>query len=171
MNSFHFRRAAAVSKKEVYHILRDPYTLLLALAMPVFMVIMYGLAIEFNIQDVPISVADADQTQSSRELLDTFASSGYFHIHRVSSPSVAINQVVSQQTRAALIIPPQFQEDLLSGKSSDVQVLVDGSDSSVVGPVLEYVASIRNLASKRIAGFDPPKPYELRTRFLCNPEL
>ncbi len=171
MPSFVFRRAAAVAKKEVFHILRDPFTLLLALAMPVFMVVMYGLAIEFNIQDVPLSVSDADQTQGSRRLLDTFASSGYFRNLPVQSPNSAINEVTSQRTRAALVIPPHFQADLMAGKGASVQVLVDGSDSSVVGPVLEYVGTIQQIASKRIAGFDPPKPYELRTRFLFNSEL
>src|SRR5581483_2072168 len=44
-------------------------------------------------------------------------------------------------------------------------------EGATVGPVLGYVASIQNIASRRIADFDPPKIYDLRSRFLFNPEL
>jgi ABC-2 type transport system permease protein len=139
--------------------------------MPVFMVVMYGVAIEFNMKNVPLAVSDADQTQSSRRLLDTFSSSNYFLIHPVTSPLAAIKDVTSERARAALIIPPRFQKDLLSGKNSQIQILVDGSDSSSVGPVLGYVGSIQLIASQRIADFDPPQLVHLESRFLFNPEL
>ena len=171
MNGFVWRRALAVAKKEVYHILRDPTTLGAALALPVFMVIMFGVAIEFNVKNVALAVNDADNTQSSRRLLDTFASSHYFLVHQVPSPRDALTDVSAERSRAALIIPPRFEKDLFAGRGAIAQILVDGSDSSTVGPVLGYVGSIQTIASRRIGDFTPTQPYELRTRFLFNPEL
>jgi ABC-2 type transport system permease protein len=171
MNSFVWSRAAAISRKEVYHILRDPFTLGAALGLPVFMVIVFGVAIEFNVKNVGLSVSDSDRTQSSRRLLDTFASSGYFQVLPALSPREAMTAVSSARTRAALIIPPRFEQDLFAGRGAEAQVLLDGSDNSTVGPVLGYVGSIQTLASRRIGGFDPPAPYDFRTRFLFNPEL
>ena len=142
-----------------------------ALALPVFMVIMFGVAIEFNVKNVALAVSDSDKTQSSRRLLDTFGSSDYFLIHRVASPHDAVTDVSAEHARAALIIPPNFEQDLFSGRGAEAQILVDGSDNSTVGPVLGYVGSIQNIASQRIGGFNPTPPYELRTRFLFNPEL
>lgn len=52
-----------------------------------------------------------------------------------------------------------------------LQILLDGSDSSTVTPILGYINSIQNLASAQIANHYPDSPYELRTRFLFNPEL
>src|SRR5471030_510908 len=103
---FVWRRAAAISRKEVFHILRDPFTLGTALVLPVFMVVMFGVAIEFNVKNVPLAVSDSDQTQSSRRLLDTFGSSQYFLLNQVSSPGIAIDRIGSQSARAGLIIPP-----------------------------------------------------------------
>ena len=40
-----------------------------------------------------------------------------------------------------------------------------------MGPVAGYLGSIQTIANKRIADFNPALPYELRTRFLFNPEL
>ncbi len=171
MSSFVWRRAVAVARKEVYHILRDPTTLGAALVLPVFMVIMFGVAIEFNVKNVVLAVSDFDQTQSSRRLLDTFSSSEYFLIKRVTSPHDAVTKVSAEQARAALIIPPRFEKDLLAGRGAEAQILVDGSDNSTVGPVLGYVGSIQTIASRRIGDFDQTPPYEIRTRFLFNPEL
>jgi ABC-2 type transport system permease protein len=168
---FVWRRAWAMAKKEAYHILRDPFTLALALGMPIFMVVIYGLAIDFNVKNIELAVTDWDQTQSSRRLIDTFSSSHYFLIDRVISPLEAQNEVASEKARASLIIPPRFEKDLLAGRSARLQILLDGADSSTVGPVTGYVGAIQSVASKRLFDFDPPAPYQLRTRFLFNPEL
>ncbi len=169
--TFSVRRAQAVARKEVYHILRDPTTLGAALVLPVFMVVMFGVAIEFNVKHVALAVNDADQTQSSRRLLETFASSDYFLIRRVASPRDAVVAVSAEEARAALIIPPRFEQNLFDGRGAEAQLLVDGSDNSTVGPILGYVGGIQAIASRRIGGFDARPPYELRTRFLFNPEL
>jgi drug efflux transport system permease protein len=171
VNSLFLRRALAVGRKEVYQILRDPTTLGAALALPVFMVVMFGVAIEFNVKNVALAVTDSDRTQSSRRLLDTFSSSHYFLIHPVLSPHDALTEVAAEKARAALIIPPRFEKDLFAGRGATAQILVDGSDNSTVGPVLGYVGSIQMLASQRFGGFDQTPPYEMRTRFLFNPEL
>jgi ABC-2 type transport system permease protein len=169
--TFDWRRAAAIARKESFHIRRDPFTLALALVLPLLMVVVYGVAIDFNIKDVRLSVQDADQTQTSRRLIDTFGSSNYFRPQGVDSPSVAVQDVVAERTKAALIIPPRFEKDLLAGRGAVAQVLIDGADNSTSGPVAGYVGQIQTLASERIAGADLSPPYELRTRFLFNPEL
>jgi ABC-2 type transport system permease protein len=168
---FEWKRARAMAKKETFHILRDPYTLALALGMPIFMVVIYGLAIDFNVKNIELAVTDWDQTQSSRRLIDTFSSSHYFIIDRVNSPLEAQSEVASEKARASLIIPPRFEKDLLGGRSAEVQILLDGADSSTVGPISGYVGAIQTIADRRLANFEPPAPYQLRTRFLFNPEL
>ena len=170
-NAFVWTRAAAVARKEVFHILRDPFTLTLALILPVLMVALYGVAIDFNVENVALSVSDSDQSQASRRLIETFASSRYFLVRGVGSPAEAVRDVSAERARACLIIPPRFEKDLLAGRGAEAQILLDGADNSTVGPVAGYVGSIQTLASKQIADFDPPRPYELRTRFLFNPEL
>jgi drug efflux transport system permease protein len=171
MKYFVWRRAAAIARKEVFHILRDPTTLGAALGLPIFMVVIFGVAIEFNVKNVPLAVSDSDKTESSRRLIDTFASSHYFLIDQVLSPRDALADMAAERNRAALIIPPRFEKDLFAGRGAEAQILVDGSDNSTVGPVLGYVGNIQNIASQRIAGFEPPNTYEVRTRFLFNPEL
>jgi ABC-2 type transport system permease protein len=171
MTFISWRRVRAITKKEFFHILRDPFTLGAALGLPIFMVMMFGFAIEFNVKNIHLTVSDSDRTQSSRRLVDVFGSSHYFIPKIGSSPSDAISDILSEQARATLIIPPHFEKDLYAGRVGDVQVLVDGSDSSTVGPISGYLTTIQSLAAKNIANSDPKSPYDLRTRFMFNPEL
>jgi len=169
--SFRWSRAAAVARKEVYHVLRDPFTLMMSLALPVFIVFMFGFAIEFNVKNIHVAMFDADHTRSSRQLADAFGSSGYFIVDRVESPDAAQRALTGDRDRAALIVPGDFQKDLYAGRTARAQVLLDGSDNSTVGPILGYVGSIQTIASRRIGEFDPPEPVAIKTRFLFNPEL
>ncbi|MDE2040361.1 MAG: ABC transporter permease [Elusimicrobia bacterium] len=164
-------RAGAVARKEWFHIRRDPFTLALALVLPLLMVIVYGVAIDFNVKEIHLAVSDLDQSQASRRLIDTFSSSHYFRPRPEASAALATADLSDERARAALIIPPRFEKDLLAGRGAKVQILLDGADNSTVGPISQYVASIQALASRRLAGVDPSPPYQLRTRFLFNPEL
>src|SRR3990167_7448820 len=116
MKIFVPRRALAIAKKEIFHIVRDPTTLMAALVLPIFMVVVFGLAIEFNVKNINMAVSDSDQTQSSRQLVEPFSASGYFIVDYASSSDAAIDQLNSETARAALIIPPKFQSDIYSGR-------------------------------------------------------
>lgn len=168
---FDRRRAAAVARKEWFHIRRDPFTMALALVLPIVMVVVYGVAIDFNIENVALAVSDSDASQASRRLVDTFRSSDYFRIRPAASPAGALQEVVAERAKAALVIPPRFEKDLAAGRGARAQVLLDGADNATVAPVSQYVSAIEALASERIAGADLTPPYRLRTRFLFNPEL
>jgi drug efflux transport system permease protein len=169
--NFVWKRAGAVARKEWFHIRRDPFTMALALVLPLVMVVVYGVAIDFNIKDVNLAVSDSDGTQMSRRLQDTFSSSNYFRLLPVVSPYAALQSVTEERAKAALIIPPRFEKDLLNGRAAQAQILLDGADNSTVAPVSQYVQTIERLASTRLAGADVSPSYEIRTRYLFNPEL
>jgi ABC-2 type transport system permease protein len=169
--SFVWSRCLCITRKEIYHILRDPFTLALSLGLPVFMVFIFGFAIEFNVKNIHLAVFDADKTQSSRRLIETFGSSDYFIINSVFSPEQAEYAVLGDKDRAALLIAGDFQKDLFAGRIAKAQLLLDGSDNSTVVPILSYISSIQVIASKRLGNYKPNDTVNIRTRFLFNPEL
>src|SRR4051812_36859788 len=103
--SFVWSRMRAIAQKEIYHIMRDPFTLALSLGLPVFLVFVFGLAIEFNVKNIHLAIYDADQSQSSRRLADVFGSSGYFINHYVNNQAEAQQNLLNNKDRAALLIP------------------------------------------------------------------
>lgn len=162
----------AIAKKEIFHIVRDPFTMALALAMPVIMVFIFGYAIEFNMNNIGLAVFDADHTESSRSLAKVFTSSNYFRPMSVKSPSQALQALDEGKAHAALVIPPRFEANFRQGSEATVQVLVDGADNSSAGSIMGYLNGIQRMSLEKKFGKENIKePVEILTRFLFNPEL
>lgn len=166
-----FGRTYAIFRKEIFHILRDPFTLIMSIGIPIFMVFTFGFAIEFNTKYLHLGVFDADMSGSSRRFIETFGSSQYFIPSEVRSPRLGQISIEREDNRAALIIPRDFEQNLLSGRTTKVQILLDGSDNSTVGPITSYMGSIQSLASQKLTGFEIKNDLNIRSRFLFNPEL
>src|SRR5258708_20539866 len=74
------RRLKAVTKKELLHIVRDWRSLVLALAMPLLMLLLFGYALTLDVDRIPTYVYDWDRTPESRELIQQFRGSRYFTV-------------------------------------------------------------------------------------------
>ena len=72
------RKALAVGRKEFRQIRRDRRTLMILLFIPVFFLLLYGYALNFDIKHVKLAVEDRDLSPESRRLVSAFVNSGYF---------------------------------------------------------------------------------------------
>lgn len=169
MKGFVLARAWSIARKEVRHVLRDPFTLTLALGLPVVMVVFFGYAIDFTVKNVRVAVVDRDRTPASRELQDVFASSDYFHLVP-GRGRTAVGLLDDERTKVALFIPPKFQSDLSKGRGQ-VQIVMDGADNQTTGIVSSYLVGLQKAATERLVGQPVVGPVRIETRFLFNPEL
>ena len=167
---FDLRRALSIARKESRHISRDPVTLTVSLGLPLLLVLFFGFAIDLNVRDVGLLVADGDRSRASRELTDLFAGSGYFKVRRAESTAAAVAALGNESAKAALIIEPNFQRDLRAGRPVSAQILLDGADNAYAGTVASYLQGVQDLARRRLLS-GPAPAAELRPRFLFNPEL
>jgi len=166
------RRALAIARKEVRHILRDPFTSALALGLPLLLVTFFGFAIDFEVRDISLVVHDRDHTRQSRQLAEVFSSSGYFHLARdKADPARPLAQLDAQRASAVLLIEPRFGRDAACGREARAQFVLDGSDNARASAVLGYLPGIAAAAGRRILEDPPADPPALRTRFLYNHEL
>lgn len=165
-----FDRVAAMAGKEVRHILRDPQMLGFALVMPVALLLLFGYAVSFDVDDVPLVVVDGDQSPSSRELVDRFTASGTFTAV-AERPSAGDVEVLFRRgaAKAALVIPPGFSHDAARAPQSDrrAQLLLDGADNTTAQIALGYA----DMVALRAAAGDAVPPVELRARTYYNPQL
>lgn len=169
---FNFKRALSIAKKEKFHILRDPFTLTMATILPVLLVLIFGLAIEFNVKDIGLTVHDSDRTFSSRKLVEVFSSSQYFKINPSQGSILnAINDLDSERSKASLVIEPEFEHNLLAHGNTKAQFLLDGADNSTAGVILGYLGGIQKAATYKLTGNIAKEPISLKTRYLFNPEL
>jgi ABC-2 type transport system permease protein len=170
-SSFQIGRAYSICRKEVRHIVRDPFTMGLAIGMPLLMVLFFGYAMDFNVHDIDLTVYDQDHSRASRQLAETFQSSGYFNIHYRDLDANLAKTLDSQQARGVLYIPPQFEKNMSREGTATAQVLIDGSDNSTAGVIGGYLSGIQTAAIQKITGQTLAQPVSVATRYLFNGEL
>lgn len=171
MKHFDVGRAYAISQKEIYHVLRDPFTISLAILLPLMTVLIFGYAMEFNVKEIPTSYLDMDKTESSRIFLETMGSSNYFKLSLVKTPDEGLKAIESESAKAFLYIPPNFEKNIISGLGENIQIVIDGTDNSFVGAINGYLSLVKQMAIKKITGVESPSKVNIRTKYLFNPEL
>lgn len=167
-------RLWAVARKEAIHLRRDPRSLILAFLLPVLLVVLFGYAISWDVDDIKMAVVDQDASARSRELLDAFRSSGYFTLSERLDRTSEIDALLNRGTvRLALVIPPDFAERLDAGREAPVQALVDGSDANTATIALSYARAIVTAysAGARLQGRAVRPPLEVASRVWYNEEL
>ena len=177
----------AMLLKEFSHIRREPATLIFMFVIPVLQTVIFGYAIETEIENIPTIVFDLDGKQQSRELADAFGATGTFAIvGRVTDAETFRRALTSGQAKVGVRFPPDYSERLVAGEQATVQVLVDGSDSNVAMTAQNTAQLLGISASRRLAiGYleghagapardaagSPTLPIEIRSRLLYNPDL
>jgi ABC-2 type transport system permease protein len=168
------KKAVAVYRKELRQILRDRRTLLILIFIPAFFLLLYGYALNFDIRHIKLAVEDRDGTPQSRSVVSAFINSSYFDfVAAVHSPAEAERLLDLGDARAVLVIPEQFGRDLSSGRTPQVQVIIDGDNANTATTVLGYASNILRTVGAELAppAFRPEPPLAVEPRIWYNPEL
>ncbi len=166
-------RVGAMAAKETLHIRRDPRTLYLALGMPVLMLFLFGYGVSFDLDHIPLGVADGDRTETSRALVHAVTDSRELVPVAEVSPEDAPALFRAGRALAVLVVPRGYEQDVLLGKRTQVQLLVDGADPVSANQVLAKADALVRAENRRLAGLglaegDPPLVVQVWTRY--NPE-
>ncbi len=174
------RRIRAVARKEIIHIIRDWRSLVMGIAIPILLLILFGYALTLDVDQVPLVVWDQSGTQTSRDFVSRFQGSSYFDLRRFVQSYAEIEQAIDAgQALVALVIPVDFGMHVESGRAATVQGIVDGSDSNTATIVLGYLDTVartynQDLAieqAQRTSGGTIRAPLDLRPRVWFNADL
>jgi ABC-2 type transport system permease protein len=159
--------------KEFYHIFRDRRTAMILFGMPLIQLLLFGFAIRNEIQDVKLGIYDQSHDARTKEIIDKFASSGYFVLSQELHSQQDIEEAFSSGSiTEALVFEPGFAERLLRDGKADVQVITDGSNPNVSRIVSGYTAAVlqdyRNSTLQRAGTVAGVVPVPL---MMFNPEL
>ena len=174
-----YRRLRAICVKELHHITRDSRSLTMALAVPVMMLLLFGFALSLDVDRVPTMIHDQDQTAASRELVREFQGSRYFDVHMVSDDAIIERAIDRSQVLMGVVIPRNYSQQLGAGRTAQVQLLLDGSDSNTASIALGYAESLvrgyslelRTGALNRRGGEHLVPPVDARMRVWYNSSL
>lgn len=176
-----FERLKHMLIKEFLQVFRDPKMRGIIFVMPVVQVLIFGYAVTLDVTNIRTAVYDLDNSVASRELTARFANSGYFDIVEQVQSGQRLRELVDRgDVSAALQINSGFGDDLRAGRTAEVQLIVDGSDSNTAGVVLDYSAKITGQFSQKVlltrftrtrGSFDQPGRVELQSRTWFNENL
>jgi ABC-2 type transport system permease protein len=175
-----FRRFRAVFRKEGLHIVRDPRSLIAALAVPVVLLLLFGYALTLDVDHIPTLVSDESKTPESRALLAAFRGSRYFTVSETLGGHDAVQHAIDHnKALLGVVIPSDFSRLLARDEEAQVQLILDGSDSNTASIAAGYAEAVvmahsfqlREAALKRRGMGELKMPVDGRVRVLYNHEL
>jgi len=170
-----FVRLSAIARKEWIQLRRDTRSVILAFILPIFLLLFFGYAITWDVDEIPIAVLDLDRSPESRSLVAAFVSSGYFVVNEhLASPFDVDGRLVRDGTLGVLTIPRGYAADLAAPeRAAPVQLLLDGSDANTATIASGYADAIVTGHGSRTAPYagGAALPLLLETRTWYNPNL
>jgi ABC-2 type transport system permease protein len=148
-------RIRVILRKEFIQALRDPRMRVLLFLPPIIQLLVFGFAVNLDVDHVRIAWMDMDNTPLSRDLRERFSGSGRFEITALPRSEEDVHQVLDgSQAEAVIRVLPDFERDVLRGRPTAVQVLVDGTNSNTASLVASYagtiVATFSNTATAQV---------------------
>ncbi len=177
----------AILWKELAHLRRERSTLFFMIVIPLLQTLIFGVAIDHRIENIPAVVFDQDRRAASRELVEALENTQSFRVAlEVTDDESFRCALTSGRAKVGVRVPATYSERLLRGEQAQVQVLIDGSDSQVATSALNVtqllgfqrsmqtgrsLAESLQIAAARDTAGRPSLPIEMRPRILFNPSL
>ncbi|MCS7338839.1 MAG: ABC transporter permease [Verrucomicrobiae bacterium] len=170
-----FRGFTAILLKEFTVVFRDPTTLFFMFFPPLMQIIAFGYALDNDVRNIRVVVLDQDRTFESRLFTARLQNTGTFkltgEVGSVEELSAAIRQ---GKAYVGVQIPPDFTRNLRAARNAQVQVLIDGSSSTIAMQALQTSMGLALreslLTTMREAG-RRELPLEVRPQILYNPTM
>jgi ABC-2 type transport system permease protein len=123
------RRTAAIVRKEILHIIRDPRNLFLVTVSPAFLLFLLSYIFSFDVTQINLAVLDLDRTPLSRQYLASLSSDKDVRLlYHLESYDEIQPLLVRGRVDAGLVIPPGFADTVRAKQPAQVQAVVDGAD-------------------------------------------
>lgn len=182
MRSLRHSTILVIARKEFIKIRRDRRTMVYIIILPIAMLLLYGFGMRFDVTSVPVAILDYDRSQTSRDFLERFFTSGYFvRVADTNSYSQLEDHLNSGRARLGVVIPPDFGRKITLREKTKVQTLVDGTDSNTASIALGYFTGISqtysvDLILDRLRHITYPPPFDvpavnIDSRVWYNPDL
>lgn len=138
-----FLRIAALIRKELLAMLKDPRSRVLLVLPAILQSIIFGYAATYDLNHVPYAVLDLDRSAASASLIARFDGSGVFTKTAILDSASEIAALVDGKKVLLVIgIDNGFERDLNAGRQASVQVIVDGRNSNTAGTAQGYAVEI-----------------------------
>jgi len=170
-----FRGLGAILFKEFIVVWRDPMTLFFMFFPPLVEMIAFGYALDTDVKHMALVILNEDRTAESRQFIDRFVNTETFRVvGEVQSIEEMSSQIRKGRAYAGLQIPPKFTQNVRTGYPDQVQLLVDGSNSTTALQALNTALSValtQSIESLLHVTGRHNVPIDIRPQMLYNPAM
>jgi ABC-2 type transport system permease protein len=177
MSVFSVSRFLAVLMKEFIQMRRDRVTFGMMIGLPIVQLMLFGFAINADPRHLPTLVELNDDGPLVRSVLAGMETSGYFDFRGVVyGPAQGEDALRRGTANFVVVIPADFERDVVRGLKPNILVAADAADPSAVGGASAALAGIVNGAMAQtltgpLAGVaGSPAPFGVIVHREYNPE-
>ncbi len=148
---FSFNRFMTIVKKEFIQVKRDPISLRIPFIMPIVLMLLFGYAVNTQIDKIPTVVLDQSDSAESRQYVDSFGSNKYFDIKYRVSDEQELKKLIDQgKAKAAIVLPKDYTTKLKNSELAEVKLIIDGTDPTTARTALNSGIIISETFSKNV---------------------
>jgi ABC-2 type transport system permease protein len=138
-----WERIGMIVRKELIQALREPRMRTLLFLPPLIQLLVFGFAVNLDVDHARIAWMDMDHTPASRDLRERFEGSGRFVVVAMPRNEAEVAAALDRgRAQAVVRVLPEFERDLKRGQPTQVQVLVDGTNSNTASLVASYAGEV-----------------------------
>ncbi len=169
----------AIVKKELLQLRRDPRLIGLIVVMPLFFLILFGVALKLEPQNVRMAYFDGDKSLFTNLIKTSLWSDSYFDLYEVNSKNKIIEEIRSGRAKAGLYIDKEFSSILIENNQPHITFYVDGTMPSLTTAMKYHAGSATNEQVTNDMYFSDPdaenvviaqEPFIMDTEVLFNPD-
>jgi len=147
------RRIREIIAKEVRQTLREPRMRIFLFLPPLIQLVIFGYAVNLDVEDSRMAWLDRDHTPASRALRAEFEGSAYFRVTHEPSSDDEVQELLDRgEVVLAVSVLPGFSRQIERGDTAAVQILIDGTDSNTAGVVSSYARRVVSAYAARLLG-------------------
>ena len=184
------RRLRTLLLREARATLRDPFTMIALVAVPLAALLVFGFVLSTEVKGLALGVLDASHSAASRRFVSALAANGTFAVRPYATRDAIDRALVSGEVSAGLVVPPDFARGIAAEAAAapaELVVTYDGGETVLAGnaegflralvsdTVAQVTARERGAqeSARRARLERPPTPdgVDVRVRALFNPEL
>jgi ABC-2 type transport system permease protein len=138
-----WERIWVILRKEIRQTLREPRMRVVLFVPPLVQLIVFGYAVNLDVDNTRIAWVDRDHTPQSRDLLAAFEGSRRFQVAAIPADDNQVRELMDAgEVQAVVSVMPGFARDISRGRTAAVQILVDGTNSNTASLVSSYAGDI-----------------------------
>lgn len=138
-------------KKEFYHVFRDKRTLIIMFGLPFVQILLFGYALTTEVKNVEVIVSNYADDATSLDLVSKISATPNFIVQQEKVPQSRMDAEFKKgNTKAIILIPQNFERDLIKFHKAAIQVITDGTEPNTAKIINQYITAITQDLSREL---------------------